>query len=124
MSTSTRSAATPSRCPTIARGDGRTIKLEHRFANEIPERFGALAAELAALKVDVLVAVSTPSAVAAQHAITTIPIVFIAVSDHWRKAGHPFNATHDESQWATWEIRGRVRQAAGNKEHHSRNSAS
>jgi putative ABC transport system substrate-binding protein len=45
--------------------DGRTIKVEHRFPNEIPERFGAHAAELAALKVDVLVAVSTPSAVAA-----------------------------------------------------------
>jgi putative tryptophan/tyrosine transport system substrate-binding protein len=61
--------------------DGRTIKLEHRFANEIPERFGAVAAELAALKVDVLVAVSSPSAVAAHHATTTIPIVFIVVSD-------------------------------------------
>jgi putative ABC transport system substrate-binding protein len=32
--------------------DGRTIKLEHRFPNEIPERFEALAAELVALKVD------------------------------------------------------------------------
>jgi putative ABC transport system substrate-binding protein len=61
--------------------DGRTIKLEHRFANEIPERFEPLAAELAALKVDVLAPVSTPSAVAAHHATTTIPIVFIAVGD-------------------------------------------
>src|SRR5215813_331052 len=61
--------------------DGRTIKLEHRFPNEIPERFDALAAELAALKVDVLVTASTPSARAAQHATTTIPIVFIAVGD-------------------------------------------
>ena len=56
--------------------DGRTIKLEHRFPNEIPERFDALAAELAALKVDVLVTVSDRAAVAAQHATTTIPIVF------------------------------------------------
>jgi putative ABC transport system substrate-binding protein len=61
--------------------DGRTIKLEHRFPNEIPERFESLAAELAALKVDVLVAVAERSAVAAQHATTTIPIVFISVSD-------------------------------------------
>jgi putative ABC transport system substrate-binding protein len=61
--------------------DGRTIELEHRFPNEIPERFAALAAELAALKVDVLVAVSDSAAVAAQHATTTIPIVFIAVPD-------------------------------------------
>src|SRR6516162_10158267 len=58
--------------------DGRTIKLEHRFPNEIPERFEALAAELAALKVDVLVAVSHASARAAQQATTTIPIVFLA----------------------------------------------
>src|SRR5262249_17720554 len=35
--------------------DGRTIKLEHRFPNEIPD-FGPLAAELVALKVDVSIA--------------------------------------------------------------------
>jgi putative ABC transport system substrate-binding protein len=52
-----------------------------RFANEIPERFEALAAELAALKVDVLVAVTDRAAVAAQHATSTIPIVFITVGD-------------------------------------------
>jgi putative ABC transport system substrate-binding protein len=61
--------------------DGQTIKLEHRFPNEIPERFGVLAAELAALKVDVLVPVSETAAVTAQHATRTIPIVFIAVDD-------------------------------------------
>jgi putative ABC transport system substrate-binding protein len=60
--------------------DGRTIKLEHRFPNEIPERFEALAAELAALKVDVLVVISDTAALAAHHATTTIPIVFY-VSD-------------------------------------------
>jgi putative ABC transport system substrate-binding protein len=57
--------------------DGRTIKLERRFPNEIAERFEALAAELAALKVDVLVAITDRAAVAAQHATTTIPIVCI-----------------------------------------------
>src|ERR1700757_3940684 len=57
--------------------DGRTIKLEHRFPNEIPERFESLAAELAALKVDVLLTASNLSAVAAHHATTTIPIVCI-----------------------------------------------
>jgi putative ABC transport system substrate-binding protein len=61
--------------------DGQTIKLEHRFPNEITERFDPLAAELAALKVDVLVAVTDRGAVAAQHATTTIPIVFIVVGD-------------------------------------------
>jgi putative ABC transport system substrate-binding protein len=61
--------------------DGRTIKLEHRFPKDLTERFEALAAELVALKVDVLVAVTDRSAVAAQHATTTIPIVFFAVGD-------------------------------------------
>jgi hypothetical protein len=31
------------------------VRREHRFPNEIPERFEPLAAELVALKVDVLV---------------------------------------------------------------------
>jgi ABC-type uncharacterized transport system substrate-binding protein len=61
--------------------DGKTIALENRFPNEQPERFVSLAAELAALKVDVLVAVTQPAAKAAQQATATIPIVFIAVPD-------------------------------------------
>jgi ABC-type uncharacterized transport system substrate-binding protein len=61
--------------------DGKTISLEHRFPNEIPERFIELGAELAALKPDVLVAVTRPAAMAAQRATTTIPIVFIVVPD-------------------------------------------
>jgi putative ABC transport system substrate-binding protein len=61
--------------------DGKTIVLEHRFPNEIPERFVSLAVELAALKPDVLVAVTRPAAIAAQRATTTIPIVFVVVPD-------------------------------------------
>ena len=61
--------------------DGKTIALEHRFPNEIPERFVSLAAELAALKPEVLVAVTRPAAMAAQRATTTIPTVFIVVPD-------------------------------------------
>ena len=61
--------------------DGQTISLEHRFPNEEPQRFVNLAAELASLKVDVLVAVTRPAAVAAQRATSTIPIVFIVVPD-------------------------------------------
>jgi ABC-type uncharacterized transport system substrate-binding protein len=59
--------------------EGRNIVLENRFPNEIPERFASLAAELAALKVDVLVAVTRLAALAAQRATTTIPVVFVAV---------------------------------------------
>jgi putative ABC transport system substrate-binding protein len=61
--------------------DGKTIALEHRFPNEIPELFVSLAAELAALKPDVMVAVTRPAAIAAQRATTTIPTVFIVVPD-------------------------------------------
>jgi putative ABC transport system substrate-binding protein len=68
--------------------DGRTIKLEHRFPNVASpglEPFEPLAAELAALKVDVLMAVGDRGAVAARHATTTIPIVFIQVGDPIKK---------------------------------------
>jgi putative tryptophan/tyrosine transport system substrate-binding protein len=61
--------------------DGRTIRLEHRFPNEQPERFVSLAAELVGLKVDVLVAVTRLGAVAAQRATRAIPIVFLLVPD-------------------------------------------
>jgi putative tryptophan/tyrosine transport system substrate-binding protein len=61
--------------------DGRTISLEHRFPNEIPERFVSMAAELAANKPDVLVAVSPAAALAAKRATSTIPIIFIVVHD-------------------------------------------
>ena len=61
--------------------DGENIIFEHRFPNEQPERFFALAAELAQIKVDVLIAVTRQAAIAAQSATTTIPTVFIAVPD-------------------------------------------
>ena len=61
--------------------EGKTVTLENRFAAEQYERFQSLAAELVALKVDVLVAVTRPAAVAAQRETATIPVVFISVPD-------------------------------------------
>jgi putative ABC transport system substrate-binding protein len=61
--------------------DGKNIALHHRFPAEEPERFASLSAELVAIPVDVLVAVTAPAALAAQRATATIPIVFIFVSD-------------------------------------------
>jgi len=61
--------------------EGSTIILEHRFPNEEPERFRSMAAELAALKPDVLLAAGGPASVAAKNATTTIPVVFIVVPD-------------------------------------------
>lgn len=61
--------------------EGRNIALEHRFGGEMPERFRSMAAELVALKPDLLVGVSPPSAVALKNTGTSIPIVFTAVGD-------------------------------------------
>jgi len=61
--------------------EGRSVVLEFRNAEGKRERFPMLAAELVALKVDVIVATGTPAALAAKQATATIPIVFLAVSD-------------------------------------------
>jgi putative ABC transport system substrate-binding protein len=61
--------------------EGRNLVIEYRNAEGKLERFPALAAELVALKVDVIVAPSTPAALAAKQATRTIPIVFASVVD-------------------------------------------
>ena len=57
------------------------LQVEYRNADGDFERLPALARELAALPVDVIVAQVTQAAIAARAATTTIPIVMIAVSD-------------------------------------------
>jgi putative tryptophan/tyrosine transport system substrate-binding protein len=57
--------------------NGKNIILEERFPGELEGRFERFANELVALNVDVLVAVGTPSILAAQKRTKTIPIVFI-----------------------------------------------
>jgi ABC-type uncharacterized transport system substrate-binding protein len=61
--------------------EGRNVVIEDRSAEGKPERVPALAAELVALKVDVIVTSGTPQALAAKHATRTVPIVFAGVSD-------------------------------------------
>ncbi|HSF06964.1 MAG TPA: ABC transporter substrate-binding protein [Methylomirabilota bacterium] len=61
--------------------DGQNVALEVRCAEGRTERFSPMAAELVNLRVDVLVAVSTPGALAAKQATSTIPIVMLSVSD-------------------------------------------
>ena len=56
--------------------EGRTVLIESRWAEGQMERLPGLAAELVRLKVDVIVAASTPDALAAKNATQTIPIVF------------------------------------------------
>jgi putative ABC transport system substrate-binding protein len=60
----------------------RNLLIEYRDTEGKPERFPALATELVALKVDVIVTVGgSAAAVAAKDATTTVPIVFTAVGD-------------------------------------------
>ena len=59
--------------------EDRNIAFECRFPAEQYERYNSLAAELVALKVDVLMAVTGPAAAATKVATTTIPIVFVLV---------------------------------------------
>ena len=61
--------------------ESRNLVIEYRSAEGKLERFSALAAELVALKVDVIVAASTPPALAAKQATRTIPVVFAAAAD-------------------------------------------
>ncbi len=61
--------------------EGRNLTIEYRDAEGKIERLPALAAELVALKVDVIVAPSTPAVLAAKQATRTVPIVFIGAAD-------------------------------------------
>jgi putative tryptophan/tyrosine transport system substrate-binding protein len=56
--------------------EGKNIVFEYRSADDKLDRLPALAEELVRLKVDVLLASTTPAAVAAKNATRTIPIVF------------------------------------------------
>ena len=61
--------------------EGRNLAIELRFANGRLESLPSLAAELVRLKVDAIVASTTPSIRAAQRATNTIPIVMSTVGD-------------------------------------------
>jgi putative ABC transport system substrate-binding protein len=61
--------------------EGQNVTFEHRFPAEQPERFKAMALELARLDLDVIIASGPAASYAAKAATTTTPIVFIAVSD-------------------------------------------
>jgi putative ABC transport system substrate-binding protein len=61
--------------------EGRNIAIEYRWAEGKYERLPGLAAELVKMRVDVIVAASTPAIQAAQRATTTIPIVMVRNAD-------------------------------------------
>jgi putative ABC transport system substrate-binding protein len=61
--------------------EGKNLVLEYRLANGRLETLPALARELVALNVDLLYTPATPATQAAMRATTSIPIVFVGVSD-------------------------------------------
>ena len=61
--------------------EGQNLVIEYRWTGEQLETAPSLAAELVGLKVDLIVAASTPRARAAREATSTIPIVMVYVAD-------------------------------------------
>jgi putative ABC transport system substrate-binding protein len=61
--------------------DGQNLIIEYRSADGGNDLFAAMARELAALDVDVIVTRGTPAALAARAATTTIPVVMAAAGD-------------------------------------------
>jgi len=61
--------------------EGKNIAIEYRYADGKPDRLSALAAELVALKVDLIVTAGPAATRAAKEATKTTPIVMAQVND-------------------------------------------
>jgi putative ABC transport system substrate-binding protein len=60
--------------------EGKNLKVEYRFGGDQLETLHKLAVELVALGPDAIVINTTPAAIAAKQATTTIPIVMALVA--------------------------------------------
>ena len=85
---STSADAYASRVASVRKGlseagfvEGQNVTIESRWADGHYERLPAMAADLVRSKVDVILAITTPAAVAAKAATTTLPVVFEVGAD-------------------------------------------
>jgi len=65
--------------------EGRTLVVERRWANGSTDRLAAMAAELARMKLDLIIAAGQPAREAARRATSTIPILTLSGSDPVRE---------------------------------------
>jgi putative ABC transport system substrate-binding protein len=65
----------------VGREEGRNVAVEYRWAEGRNDRIAALTADLVGRKANVIVAPTTPSALAAKAATDTIPTVFFVAGD-------------------------------------------
>jgi putative ABC transport system substrate-binding protein len=61
--------------------EGQNLVFERRFSEGHSERFPEFAADMVQLRVDLVIAITTPAALAVKHATTTIPIVMTTAID-------------------------------------------
>ena len=61
--------------------EGQNLRFEYRFAEHRDDQYPALANELAALGVDLIVTFGTPATLAAKHATKMIPIVIGGIAE-------------------------------------------
>src|SRR5215472_11225668 len=61
--------------------EGKNVLVERRYSEGQAERYPQLAAEMVSLKVDLIMVVTTPAALAAKDATSTIPILFVTAID-------------------------------------------
>jgi putative ABC transport system substrate-binding protein len=66
---------------TLGYVEGKNLIIDKRAAETKLDRLPALASELVALHPDVIIAVTTPAAIAAQRATSTIPTIIFPVTD-------------------------------------------
>src|SRR5215475_13862365 len=85
---STTADAYASRVASVRKGlsemgfvEGQNVTIEYRWADGRYERLPEMVADLVRSKVDVILAITTPAAVAAKAATTTLPIVFEVGAD-------------------------------------------